>query len=105
MNNINLGFWRLLLDRDFLVTMFAAIASVAKIITLGIPYMQSDQLDTRMKAVSDRREELRMRQRESLAQAGRRGQLRSKPIGFMKTAMDNLKLEKLVESPGMKEKL
>ena len=29
MNTINLGFWSLLLERDFLVTMFVAIASFA----------------------------------------------------------------------------
>src|SRR4030095_3541333 len=105
MNNINLGFWHLLLERDFLVTLFAAVAAFATILTLGLPYMKSDALETRLKAVSERREELRNKQREALAQAGRRGQLRSQPIGFMKAAMDNLKLEKLVESPGMKEKL
>jgi tight adherence protein C len=40
-----------------------------------------------------------------LAQSGRRGQLRSEPIGFMKALLNNLKLEKILESPGMKEKL
>ena len=60
----------------------------------------------RMKAVADRREELRQKQREAFAQGNRnRGQLRSTPVGFMKQTLDNLKLEKLLESPGMKEKL
>ena len=103
--NMNLGYWQLLLERDFLVTMFAAVAAFATILTLGLPYMQGSALDERMKAVAERREELRVKQREALAQGSRRGQLRSHPIGFMKAAMDNLKLEKLVESPGMKEKL
>jgi tight adherence protein C len=102
---MNLGYWHLLLERNFLVTMFAAVAAFATILTLGLPYMQGSALETRMKAVSERREELRAKQREAMAQGGRRGQLRSKPVGFMKAAMDNLKLEKLVESPGMKEKL
>src|SRR5205085_4383279 len=54
----------------------------------------------------ERRDELRQKQREAFAQAGRgRGQLRSTPVGFMKQTLDNLKLEKLLESPGMKEKL
>ena len=101
---IDVGIFRLLLERDFLVTMFTAIAAFATILTLGLPYMKNDALDARMKAVSDRREELRMRQRDALAQ-GRRGQLRTAPVGFMKRTLDNLKLEKLLESPGMKEKL
>jgi tight adherence protein C len=67
--------------------------------------MKGDRLETRMKAVAERREELRQRQREAFAVSGRRGQLRSTPIGFMKQTVDNLRLEKLLESPGMKEKL
>ena len=67
--------------------------------------MESDKLDGRMKAVAQRREELRQRQREAFAANGRRGQLRSTPVGFMKQTVDNLKLEKLLESPGMREKL
>jgi tight adherence protein C len=102
---MNLGFWRLFLERDFLVTLFTAVAAFATILTLGLPYMKGDVLDARMRAVSDRREELRAKQREALAQSGRRGQLRSEPIGFMKALLNNLKLEKLLESPGMKEKL
>jgi tight adherence protein C len=103
--DMDLGYWRLLLEPTFLVTMFAAVAAFATILTLGLPFMQGSALETRMKAVSERREELRLKQREALAQNARRGQLRSKPMSFMKSAMDNLKLEKLVESPGMKEKL
>jgi tight adherence protein C len=67
--------------------------------------MKSDALESRMKAVSERRDELRQKQRDAFAQAGRRGQLRSTPIGFMKSTVENLKLEKILESPGMKEKL
>jgi tight adherence protein C len=95
----------LLLDREFLVIALSAIAAFATIITLGLPHMKGDQLEGRMKAVAARREELRQKQRDAFAQAGRKGQLRSTPVGFMKQTLDNLKLEKLLESPGMKEKL
>ena len=37
-----------------------------------------------MKAVAERREELRQKQRERLLQPAKRGTLRSTPIGFMK---------------------
>ena len=102
-----LGYWGLLLDREFLVTAFTAIAAFATILTFALPYFQGGALEVRMKAVAQRREELRQKQREALAAAGRqgRGSLRSTPIGFMKSTLDNLKLEKLLESPGMKEKL
>src|SRR5258708_8967333 len=68
--------------------------------------MQKDVLEGRMKAVAERREELRQKKRDAFAKGNRnKGQLRSTPVGFMKQTLDNLKLEKLLESPGMKEKL
>ena len=102
---MDLGYLDLLFDRQFLVTGLTAVAAFATIITVGLPYLQRDTLGIRMKAVSERREELRQRQREAFAKSNRRGQLRSTPVGFMKRTLDNLKIEKLLESPGMKEKL
>jgi tight adherence protein C len=101
---MNLGYFQLLLEPQFLVTAFSAIAAFATIITIGLPYLRGNPLETRMKAVAERREELRLKQRESFAQ-GRKGQLRSTPVGFMKQTLDNLNVERLLESPGMKEKL
>jgi tight adherence protein C len=101
----NVGFLALLLDREFLITALTAIAAFATILTLGLPYIKTNQLDARMKGVAERREELRQKQRDAFAQSGRRGQLRSTPVGFMKTTLDNLKLEKILESPGLREKL
>jgi len=95
----------LLLDRQFLVVALSGIATFATILTLGMPYLVGDKLENRMKAVAERREELRQKQREALAQAGRKAQLRSTPVGFMKRMVDDLNLRKLVESPGMREKL
>src|SRR5258705_5621630 len=103
---MTLSFFYQLLERDFLVVALSAIAAFATIVTLGLPYMKVDALEGRMKAVAERREELRLKQREAFAQGNRnKGQLRSTPVGFMKQTLDNLKLEKLLESPGMKEKL
>jgi tight adherence protein C len=100
----DLGSWAFLIQRDFLITAFTAIAAFATVLTFALPYFQGSALEVRMKAVAERREELRQKQREALQQTGRRP-LRSTPIGFMKSTLDNLKLEKLLESPGMKEKL
>jgi tight adherence protein C len=106
MNNFDLGYFGLLLDRQFLISVLVAIAAFATIITLALPYLTRDTLGERMKAVSERREELRQKQREAFAEASRnKGQLRSTPVGFMKRTVESLKLEKLLESPGMKEKL
>jgi tight adherence protein C len=102
---INIGILEYLLQRDFLIAAGAAIASFATIVTLGLPYLRKGQLDERMKAVAERREELRLKQREAFAQQGRRGQLRSTPVGFMKNTLDKLKLQNILESTNTKEKL
>ena len=99
------GYFHLLLEREFLVVAFSAIAAFATIITLGLPYMKTDRLAPRMKAVAERRDELRQKQYEGFAQAARKGQIRSAPVSFMRQILDALKIEKLLESPGMKEKL
>ena len=68
----NLGYWALLLQRDFLVMALSAVAAFATILTLGLPYVKSNKLDARMKGVAERREELRQKQREAMAANGRR---------------------------------
>jgi tight adherence protein C len=100
-----LSYFYLLLDRDFMILALSGVATFATIVTLGLPYMKGDPLEDRMKAVADRREELRRKAQEAMAQANRRGQLRSTPIGFMKRTVDKFNLEKIAQSPGMKEKL
>jgi tight adherence protein C len=95
----------LLIERDFLVIAFSAIASFATIVTLGLPFMSADRLETRMKAVTVRRAELRQKQLEALAQGQRLNQLRTTPGGFMHGVVQRFNLSKLLESPGMREKL
>jgi tight adherence protein C len=92
----------LLLERDFLVIAFSAIASFATIVTLGMPYMSADRLNSRMKAVTVQRAELRKKQLEALAQSK---QLRNNSSGFMQEIVERFNLRKLLESPGMREKL
>ena len=53
----------LVLDRQFLIIALSGIATFATILTLGLPYMKGDPLAGRMKAVAERREELRQKQR------------------------------------------
>ena len=95
----------LLIERDFLVVAFSAIACFATIVTLGMPFMSADRLQSRMKEVTVRRAELRQKQLEALAQGQRNNKLRQSPSGFMQEIVDRFNLRKLLESPGMREKL
>ncbi|MFY9894708.1 MAG: type II secretion system F family protein [Xanthobacteraceae bacterium] len=75
--------------------MFAAIAAAATVLTLAMPYVATDTLSKRMKAVALEREKIRQRERERLAQGGKIT-LRQSPRAYMKTIVENFNLSKWV---------
>ncbi len=83
------------LDPHFLAMMFAAIAAAATVLTLAMPYVATDTLSKRMKAVALEREKIRQRERERLAQ-GSKITLRQSPRAYMKTIVENFNLSKWV---------
>jgi tight adherence protein C len=99
---MDIGILNLLFNLNFDATMIAAMAAFATIVTLGLPLLERNALGTRMKAVAERREELRQKHHAQLKQ---RGGLRSEPTVFMKQTVDRLKLSNILESQDTKEKL
>jgi tight adherence protein C len=99
-----MSYVNLLFDQEFVVSMLAALAAFATILTLAAPMWQQDKLATRLKAVAERRDELRRQAREYLAQR-KQGSLRSTPVGFMKDTIERFNLRNVLESAGTKEKL
>ena len=101
------NFVDLLFDAKFLATAAAAIFAFATFVTLGLPLLERDALNKRLKSVAARREELRARHKESLQQ--RRGTtLRTDPVGstkLIKQISDRFNLAKLVASEDSSEKL
>ena len=85
-----------------MITAVSAIFAFATVVTLGLPMLDRNQLGQRMKAVSERREELRLRHHASL---NKRGSLRSEPVSFMKATVERFKLSNILESEGTREKL
>ncbi|MEJ0027990.1 MAG: type II secretion system F family protein [Rhizomicrobium sp.] len=100
---LNVGILEVLFDKTFIATACAAIFAFATIVTLGLPLANRDGLGQRLKAVSQRREELRAKHLAALS--ARRGALRSQPVGYMKTTLDRFKLGNLLESEDTREKL
>lgn len=100
---LSTGVFEILFDRTFLATMAAAIFAFATIVTLGLPLADRDNLGQRLKAVSERREELRAKHHAALN--AKRGTLRSEPVGYMKMTLDRLKLGNLLESDDTRDKL
>ena len=74
----------------------------ATVVTLGLPMLERNTLGARMKAVAERREELRRKYQEKLKQ---RGGLRSEPIGFVKKTVERLQLSRIVEAEETRERL
>jgi tight adherence protein C len=100
---LNVGILEILFDKTFIATACAAIFAFATIVTLGLPLANRDGLGQRLKAVSQRREELRAKHLAALS--ARRGALRSQPVGYMKSTLDRFKLGNLLESEDTREKL
>ena len=80
-------------DTRFLVTLLTAIAAMATVITIAMPYVFGDSLERRMKLVAIERSKIRAREREKLA-SGERVNLRPTPKAYMQTVVEQLNLRK-----------
>lgn len=94
----------MLVDPSFLMLGFAAIATFATVITFAAPALKQDKLTSRLKAVANRREELRKRNRAELANNERKT-LRRADASFFKKFVDQLDLQKALEDPNVARKL
>ncbi len=82
-----------LVDPQFLFTLMVAVATAATIVTLGMTFVEGDNLARRMRGVSIEREAIRARERERLGKnAGQRVSLRQQPTAYMKKVVDRLNL-------------
>ncbi len=91
-----------LFDPQFMGAIFAGVAVFATLVTLAAPLLKTDRLAGRLKAVADQREVLRKRQMDEL---NKKANIRGQQMDFMKRAVDQLKLQNLLETPGIREKL
>ncbi|MGC2074583.1 MAG: hypothetical protein WA728_00800 [Xanthobacteraceae bacterium] len=81
------------IDSHTLMTICAAIAATATVLTLTMPLLVPDPLGKRMRAVALEREKIRARERERMMQTGKVS-LRQSPRAYMKRAVDNFNLTK-----------
>ena len=78
-------------------TLFALLIgcfTVASLLAIGLPFIEGDNLDTRMKLVASERERIRAREREKLQNKGGSGNLRQTPKAYMKDVVDRFSLSK-----------
>ncbi|HLI65853.1 MAG TPA: type II secretion system F family protein [Caulobacteraceae bacterium] len=92
-------------DPQHLLMGFTALVTFATIVTLSSPLLNRSTLESRLNSVANRREELRRRSREALAQKNQSGTLRQTDEGMFKTIVDRLQLSRLLEDPQVADKL
>ena len=96
----------ILTSPDNLLSAFVALVCFATIVSIATPMMGRSTLETRLKSVSSRREELRRKSREALAiKSNGGGTLRHANEGMYKKVVDRLQLSRLLEDPKVVEKL
>src|SRR5882757_449782 len=93
----------LLFDKSFLITLFVGIMAFATIVTLGVPYLENNGLNDRLKSVARRREELRAKHHAALN--AKKATLRVEPTSYMKATLDRFKLGNIREGENSREKL
>lgn len=99
---MDVGIFNIFFDMRFDATLLASIFAFATVVTLGLPMLERNALGSRMKAVAERREELRRKHHEKLKH---RGNLRSEPLTFVKQVVERLQLSRIVEAESTRDKL
>jgi len=90
-------------DPQSLLSLGVGVLVFATMITLLSSFGGGAQLESRMKAVALRRDELKRRSRQAIAQGP--GALRHTDDGFKKRVVDQLNLTKLLEDPKVAEQI
>lgn len=88
-------------DPGFIAALLAGLACFATILTIAAPALKGNKLETRLKSVSNRREELRRKSREQLQQKG----LRRKDEGMMRNVVDKLDLQSALKDDNLEKAL
>lgn len=83
-----------LLDRQVILGILVAIATIATILTVAMPLLQPDTLSKRMKSAASERERIRNREREKLYEANNKASLRQEPKAYMKNIVERFNLSK-----------
>ena len=94
----------LLTNPDNLFMAFTAVVTFATIVTLSMPYFNRGGLESRLKSVANRREELRRKSREALANKPG-SSIRRTDESVYKNIVERLQLSRLLEDSNVVDKL
>jgi tight adherence protein C len=88
-----------------LAFLLAAAGSAATLVAVASPWLQTDALSRRIKAVSTERERIRVRERERLRSAQTKSTLRARPRGIVKQLVETLSLSTWLSTETAKKQL
>lgn len=94
-----------LIDPEFLLSSLIGIATIATVLTLAMPLVETDKLSERMKAVAAERERLRIRERERLIANKEKRSLRHEPKAYMRRVVERFSLSKWLGSDQAKAQM
>ncbi len=93
----------ILMNPEFVISMLAAIAVFATVVTLVSPMFSGNKFAGRLKSVANRREQLRKQSRAAMEK--KQANIRGEAKGFMTDVVGKLNLQKLLEDSGLHTKL
>lgn len=94
----------LIQDPRFLLRIFVALAVMATVVTLALPYIEGDSLAQRMKGVASEREKIRLKARGDLSASVKHGAMNSTDV-MMKDFVDKYNLSERIGSNAYKTRL
>ena len=87
------------------MTLLAAVAAFATALTVLMPVLSRDRLDTRMQVMATERDKMRAARLADLAKKDGQGRLRTAPKGFMQEIVDQLNLRSMFDTEEVRDKL
>ena len=94
-----------LISPQIAVTLLAAIAAFATALTVLMPVLSRDRLNTRMQVMAIERDKMRAARLADLAKKDGQGRLRTAPKGFMQEIVDKLNLRSVFDTEEVRDKL
>lgn len=85
-------FYEKIADPRTLFALLVGVFTVASLISIGLPFLEGDNLEQRLKLVASERERIRAREREKMQ--ARNGNLRRTPKVYMKNVVERFSLSK-----------
>ncbi len=100
-----IDFIELVTQPQLLVTMAAAIAAFATVLTIAMPVLNRDRMSNRMRAMAIERDKMRAARLASMKSGNESGRLRQDARGFVREFVDRFDLRSKFETEELKTKL